>query len=216
MTIEMKKCVACGNVVAANVCEFDICDDCRTALVVSDCCKEGKCGACPKENCASRIEIELHGEPKQIKQEVPMSTTKQTAGETATIYVDGSWSGNNGNVVGWAYVIRTSKGDITMSGKLTGNICAMHQVGGELKAAMEAVHDAVDAGYNEVVIMHDYIGVSRWIDGRWKTKNEWTRKYAAYMNAMKKKINIRFIQVAGSDNPADKAARAITGAKDRH
>ena len=192
------KCACCGKMQPVEKFEFPqyetrMCEDCLIAGVVYQCCTLGHCEVCPKKEECDR---------------------KHNSVGTAYVVVDGSWSSKNPNIVGWAYV---SKGGKKKSGKLTGDICKMHQVGGELKATMEAIQDAVKAGYTTVKIGHDYEGVDKWANGEWETKNKWTAAYARFIYTMRKRgIIIEFNKVTAGKNPADAVARAITGAKDRH
>ena len=51
---------------------------------------------------------------------------------------------------------------VSKDGKLTGDITSLHQVGGELKATMEAICHFANQGEREITILHDYLGVSEW------------------------------------------------------
>lgn len=133
-------------------------------------------------------------------------------------YTDGSWTSNNPNVAGFGIVITDINRNVvyTETGELTGNIVKMRQVAGEMKAAMKAVYYAINNRYNEIVIRYDYEGVEKWATGAWKAKNEWTKKYAEWMNNAMKRIRIRFEKINAADNIADMIARESTGAKDAH
>jgi ribonuclease HI len=103
--------------------------------------------------------------------------------DTLTIYVDGSFIGEE---TGWGYVIVNGDEVVkTDFGVLTGEITSMHQVGGELKAVIEAVQYC-KKNDKQAVIYYDYEGIEKWIadlfGGKpWKTNNEWTTKYRTYM-----------------------------------
>lgn len=130
------------------------------------------------------------------------------------LFIDGSWSSNNPGLTGWAFV--SSDGAVRRSGCLTGEITAMHQVGGELKACMEAIMYAYKEREDEVVIYHDYEGVASWALGYWKAKNPHTQAYVKFVQKARKNINIRFVKIPAGQNPADELARSQTGAQDRH
>ena len=129
------------------------------------------------------------------------------------IYVDGSFTPKNPTVVGWGY--KSAKRSV--AGSLTGDVCAMHQVGGEIKATMEAIKDHANAGEQEISILHDYEGVEAWANGRWKTKNEWTKAYQKFIaEARSRGITINFVKIDAGANPADRLARQATGAPYGH
>jgi ribonuclease HI len=139
--------------------------------------------------------------------------------KTVRVYVDGSYSSLNPNVVGWAYYSEEDS-KLRGSGTLQGPVAEMNQVGGELAATMRAVRHAARLGYEQVTILYDYNGVVHWATGGWRPKKEWTKAYAEWMRNMNAKygghIHIRFEKCEAKHNPADRMARAMTGAKNRH
>jgi len=123
-------------------------------------------------------------------------------------YTDGSWSPKT-NYAGWGVVVIGAGDEITANGVLSDpTLCEMRQIGGELKAAMEAVK----MGATE--IYHDYSGVSEWATGKWKTKNQFTRAYKEWMQ--KNASHVTFIKVAAHsgdkyNDMADKLAKEALG-----
>ena len=127
-------------------------------------------------------------------------------------YVDGSFSGSN---YGWGFAIYNGN-ELIHSDCGTGtnaDAVSMRNVAGELAATLRAVQWAVKNN-RKIVIHHDYIGISAWVTGEWKTKNELTQKYAAYMNRYSNSFT--FNKVKGhsgnvGNNVADKLARKALG-----
>lgn len=109
-------------------------------------------------------------------------------------YVDGSFS-NSLQETGYGAVILYN-GEIkhTISGKSKKYI-DMRNVAGELFATGMAAKWAVDNGYKEITIHHDYTGISAWAKGEWKTKQEGTINYKNYIESLKEQIEIKFIKV---------------------
>lgn len=143
--------------------------------------------------------------------------------KTLNVFTDGSYTTKNPTVVGWGFVAKWVGDDgyvYTHSdhGVITEppGLVAMRQIGGELKAVVEAIKHAIAGKFGRVVVHHDYTGVACWVNGSWKCKNEWTRKYAAWVRAMMAEIEIVFEKISGDDNPADEEARKGTGAQDCH
>lgn len=109
-------------------------------------------------------------------------------------YVDGSFS-NSLQEIGYGAVILYN-GEIvhTISGKSKKYI-DMRNVAGELFATGMAAKWALDNGYKEITIHHDYTGISAWAKGEWKTKQEGTINYKNYIESLKEQIEIKFIKV---------------------
>ena len=57
---------------------------------------------------------------------------------------------------------------------------AMRNISGEMSAAMHATL-WIDKYVGRGTIYHDYIGLSKWITGEWKTNKEYTRQYVEFM-----------------------------------
>ena len=137
-----------------------------------------------------------------------------------TIYVDGSYTTNNPDVTGWGWVAKWKGKDgydysHNDHGKLEGGIVSMRQIGGEIKATMEAIKWAIFNGYSQIIIKYDYEGIPKWAQGKWKAKKKWTKEYADWM--LKNAYNrVEFVKVEGGDNLADEYARKTTGAPSAH
>ena len=134
--------------------------------------------------------------------------------KSITFYTDGSYSSKS-KKCGWGYI--SEDGKLKAYGLIDDKeLSSMNQVGGELVAAVKAIVKAIELGYTEVVIKHDYKGVADWADGTWKTKKNATKRYKVKINELRKKIKITFVKISGDNNPADEIARMATGAKNAH
>jgi ribonuclease HI len=100
-------------------------------------------------------------------------------------YTDGSFQRGNDQVAcGYAAVIVSQeKKLISVLNGTNSRDLAMHQVSGEIQAALAAVAWAEENGYQRVEIRYDYEGVGKWPDRAWKTNKEGTKRYAAEINA---------------------------------
>lgn len=102
------------------------------------------------------------------------------------VYTDGSFNGKNAS---WAFVvIQDNKPLFSKKGVLYGDINSMWQIGGEIKAAENAVLWAKESGCR-ININYDYIGVENWALGNWKTKNPHTKAYKEFMQNHKDYVN---------------------------
>ena len=89
----------------------------------------------------------------------------------------------------------------------------LHNVAGEIQGAMEATKWAI-AHDEKIVICHDYIGLSEWALGNWKTNKKLTKAYAEFMKPYLHLVT--FKKVAGhtgvlGNELADKLAKQALG-----
>lgn len=128
------------------------------------------------------------------------------------IYVDGSYI--NGRYSWGMAIYRRGVLIDTFSGiGKSKDASELHNVAGEIEGAMEAAKWAATNG-EKVVICHDYIGLSEWAAGRWKTNKDLTKYYAQFMKPYLDLIS--FKKVAGhtgvqGNELADKLAKQALG-----
>lgn len=97
-------------------------------------------------------------------------------------YVDGSFFDEFPTQYGWGFVIRDGgKTLFETYGAGEGAAASMRNIAGELAAAMRSV---VWAKQNncQVYIIYDYEGIERWVTGKWRAKNDFTKAYVEFMN----------------------------------
>lgn len=130
--------------------------------------------------------------------------------EGVVAYVDGSYF--NGEY-SWGMAIYENNQLIFKSnGKGTSDEAAkLHNVAGEVAGAMEAVLWAEAQGIDHITICHDYVGISEWALGHWKTNTPLTAHYAAFMKERQNLVT--FVKVAGhtgveGNELADRLAKA--------
>ncbi|WP_441332525.1 aspartate 1-decarboxylase [Megamonas sp.] len=128
------------------------------------------------------------------------------------IYVDGSYI--NGEYSWGMAIFYKGKLIDTFNGKGTSiDASELHNVAGEIQGAMEATKWAI-AHDEKIVICHDYIGLSEWALGNWKTNKELTKAYAEFMKPYLHLVT--FKKVAGhtgvlGNELADKLAKQALG-----
>ncbi|HAK72390.1 MAG TPA: hypothetical protein DCP36_00335 [Sporomusaceae bacterium] len=64
-----------------------------------------------------------------------------------------------------------------------------------MEATIEAVQWAEQQEVDVITIHHDYIGISEWATGKWKTNNPITQSYAAFIRNYLQWV--KFNKVAG-------------------
>lgn len=119
-----------------------------------------------------------------------------TQAEELLAYVDGSFNSEK-NIYSYGVVL-IYRGEITEM--LSGTGCKedgvkMRNVAGELLGSVTAMRYALKNGYKKMKIYHDYEGIGKWAEGKWKTNLLSTQKYKEYYESIKDKIDIEFVKV---------------------
>lgn len=120
--------------------------------------------------------------------------------EVLIAFIDGSYTTKNPNKYGCGGILIEPNGNEIEFSYSNGNEDAvkLRNVAGECSASMYAMDRAIKMGYKELIIYHDYIGVSEWINGNWKTKNSITKAYKEYYdNYVKHELVVNFAHVKG-------------------
>ena len=137
-------------------------------------------------------------------------------------YVDGSYNSSEKETGYGIVFVKNNKivskdmGRVLMYGDNT-----INNVLGELMGALKATELAIANGYKEIVIAHDYLGISAWVTGDWKPRTEITMKYRNAMIDYSSKIKLNFLKIkAHSDeqeggsifnHEADRLAKLASG-----
>lgn len=134
-------------------------------------------------------------------------------------FVDGSYDAATGRYASAVVLIKDNEVIETLSKPGDHpDIAAMRNVAGEITASVMAMRYAVNNGYNELVIFHDYEGIAKWCQGLWKTEREGTRLYKVFYDSVSRKLNVRFKKVDAHtgvkyNEMADKLAKEALGLK---
>ena len=129
------------------------------------------------------------------------------------IYVDGSYRNER---YSWGFAVFFQGQLIHTANGIGTSVSAakLHNVAGEVEASIQAVLWAEKEKLESIVIYHDYIGISEWAEKRWKTNNDVTKQYAAFMADYLGWVTFRKISghtgVEGNEL-ADKLAKAALG-----
>ncbi|GAA0447827.1 ribonuclease H family protein [Lentibacillus halophilus] len=128
------------------------------------------------------------------------------------VYVDGSYAKGR---YSWALAVYDKDGLIHSDAGIGTDAKAgsMNNVAGELAAAMRAAKWA-RSNDKSIVIHHDYQGISSWVDGSWRAKNDMTQAYQSFMTNYRDIVS--FNKVAGhtgveGNELADRLAREALG-----
>lgn len=138
-----------------------------------------------------------------------VSSSLNLAQIPCAIFVDGSYF--NGKYSWGMAVYRFGELAYTQSGiGISEEAAAHHNIAGELEAVVNAVKWADASDIDKFTIFHDYIGISEWATGRWKTNTGLTSSYADFMKQYGQRVS--FQKVTGhsgveGNELADKLAR---------
>lgn len=83
----------------------------------------------------------------------------------------------------------------------------LNQIPGEIQGVINAVTYAINNGYQQVTIYHDYNGLEYWITGQYQALNIASQRYVAVMKRLTQLIDVEFVCIRGhSDNQGNKLA----------
>lgn len=117
-----------------------------------------------------------------------------------SIYVDGSYNSIT-EEFSYGMVVLAKDGEETYSKSFQDKeLAAMRNVAGEIEGAKAAMQYALDRGIDKIAIYYDYEGIAKWCVGEWKTNKEGTKAYKAFYEEAIKKLEIKFVKVAGHSN----------------
>lgn len=171
-----------------------------------------------KENVHGYPGAEYKSFPTRLEAENFISGVSKLADmeEYLPIYVDGSYHSAT-QEFSYGMVVLKGDGEECFSCKFADEeLATMHNVAGEIKGAEAAMRYALERGISKIAIYHDYEGIAKWCLGQWKTNKDGTKAYKAFYEEASKKIDIRFVKVAGHSNNkyndmADRLAKEALG-----
>lgn len=146
---------------------------------------------------------------------------KETTGKGLSglhAYIDGSFSDKLQETGYGAVILYNGEIIHTIKGSSKKYI-DMRNVAGELFAAAVSVKWAVENGYKNITLHHDYSGIAHWAKDEWKRKQEGTINYKKFIDDISEKINISFVKVKGHsgdtyNDMADKLAKEAVNLTD--
>lgn len=149
----------------------------------------------------------LNDEEKQIKVDA----------DTVNAYVDGSFNLPEKTYGAGVVLIKDDKEE-HFKEAYSDSFYTHRNVAGEVKASELAINLAIEKGYKKIIIYHDYQGIKSWADGDWKTNNDLTKSYKAFIDSKRNEIQIGFVKVKGHSNDkyndlADRLAKDACGIK---
>ncbi len=124
------------------------------------------------------------------------------------IYTDGSYNKKiSPNTISYSVGVGREENDTTYNIEIIYGVntdpdyVKLWNVGAEIWAVLVGL-DYIIHTYNpkDIIIYHDYIGLSEWISGKWKVKNKITSSYKSYIDNIQNSHSVNFIHVPGHSN----------------
>lgn len=151
-----------------------------------------------------------------LNEEFPDTDIPFSNSVKAVAYVDGSYNDTT-KEFGFGVVMFHNGEQIHLSNSFEDEeMAAMRNVAGEIYGSMAAMEYAVKNNISNLTIYYDYMGISKWCTGEWKTNKKGTILYKKYYDQIKKKVKISFEKVKGHSGDkyndlADSLARKACG-----
>ncbi len=134
-------------------------------------------------------------------------------------YVDGSYDVASGTFSCGVVFINKDSDPVELKQAFNDAELAGHRnVAGEVFGAMKAIDYAVEHGFSELTVFHDYEGIAKWANDEWKANTALTKHYKEFVKAARSRMTIDFVKVrAHTGNKynelADKLAKEALGIK---
>lgn len=145
-------------------------------------------GNLPEENSVKLLKTKKMDSPKKKK-----GKKKKKKKKTAVVYVDGSYN-NFIKKSSYACVIVYKNHEEYLSGSFV-DIDNLHNVSGELKAAMKAMEYCVNKGIKRLTIYYDFNGIEKFCKKEHKASKDYIKSYKKYVKKVSKKIDVSFKKV---------------------
>lgn len=150
---------------------------------------------------------------KPQKREAPEPPFKEGA---AIAYTDGSYHKGTKEFAAGAVVFYNGERIDFSQKNDDADLAEMHNVAGEIMAAVLVIRWCVSQHIPALEIYHDYRGVAKWATGEWKANKPGTQAYAAFCQKASKNIKLRFTEVQGHsgdywNDEADRLAKQALG-----
>lgn len=141
--------------------------------------------------------VDLESSAPILNEEFPDTDMPFSNSVKAVAYVDGSYNVAT-KEFGYGVVMFHNGEQIHLSDAFQDEeMSAMRNVAGEIYGSMAAMEYAVKNNISTLTIYYDYMGISKWCTGEWKTNKKGTILYKRYYDQVRKKVNISFEKVKG-------------------
>ncbi len=109
------------------------------------------------------------------------------------VYVDGSFD-QASRFAGWGWVATRSGVELAWGCGKKSDTYGSRNITGECAAAISALRWAESEGLDEVVVVHDYLGLGKWGDGSWSARRPVAMDYQHALSKIALRIEFRWIR----------------------
>lgn len=132
-------------------------------------------------------------------------------------FVDGSFDVKSGSY-GFGCVIIDPEQKLTrLNGKADkAEAATARNVAGELLATMTAVKYAAEHSYKKLTVYHDYEGIEKWYNGKWKAQSFVAVAYLEFVRKYRSFVSVSFVKIEAHtgntlNEEADRLAKSALG-----
>lgn len=145
-----------------------------------------------KDNLPEENSVELL-KTKKVDLSKKKKGKKKKKKKSAVVYVDGSYN-DFIRKASYACVIVYKNHEEYLSGSFV-DVDNLHNVSGELKAAMKAMEYCVNKGIKRLTIYYDFNGIEKFCARNHKASKDYIKSYKKYVKKVSKKIDVSFKKV---------------------
>lgn len=114
----------------------------------------------------------------------------------AIAYTDGSFNATTRTWGYGVYLYDTENEETHFEFSNSGtNHSDAHNVAGEIYGVVRAIQEALELGYSEITVYHDYEGIEAWATERWAAKKSLTQWYQKKIKLFQQSIHVNFQKV---------------------
>ncbi len=117
--------------------------------------------------------------------------------DCAVAYVDGSYLHRTRQFSFGAILLYQGKEQHFKLAFSDPELAAMRNVAGEIKGAEFIMRYCAEHEIHSLELYYDYEGIEKWCTGAWSANKEGTKRYAAFYQSIKNRVQVRFVKVRG-------------------
>lgn len=130
---------------------------------------------------------------KKDKKDKKKKNKKTKKAKKAIVYVDGSYN-QFIKKAAYACVIITESSEEYLSGSIE-DFNELHNVSGELKAAMRAMEYCVDKKIDKLTICYDFAGIETLCENIREESKDYIKSYKKYVRSISEKVDVSFKKI---------------------
>lgn len=132
-------------------------------------------------------------------------------------FVDGSFDVKSGSYGFGCVIVDDRQNRTQLNGKAAkAEAATARNVAGELSATMTAIKYAAEHGCKKLTVYHDYEGIEKWYNGKWKAQSFVAVAYLDFVRKYRPLVSVSFVKVEAHtgntlNEEADRLAKEALG-----